>query len=697
MGPRTQAGDPTSSPIRATSHPAVNRLLDFEEQEESSLQETPALSGSGMRRGKRADIYELEQSPSRVQSETPEGSIQEGPVVMEDSVVFNGVTEESYVADIGNDSTIGVEAEISVAVEESEVIPEVPKQAAKRGRKRKSEVMEQPTEQEEEASKSRKRGAVAQAQAPETQKKSKKALAAPAVQPRRSKRVSEITEDETSSPMVDTSAGASEQTETPPVAGRPRGRPRKINPQIEQPVSIKERQKKKQKEDGQVEESETVEPVFKKPKVAEKSKKKPEVRPTEKEPKVDVLESGKLVDVHGRPISKADLDQMSTTSVGSRFGRGRHLSVFRELDPESIARVGRTGRHRVKPIDFWRNESVHYDEEGGMQAIVKNAHEEPVPRKQSSYRYKGKKKRGLAALEEEEEVELEPWEVEEGVFEGVYRDFDPATELSSDELRKTGMVTFSMSIRIKLTLTDVAWAQKGIKPADVADGSFRYCKLGSAGDDSFLSWGFVELGPDQMKRTKNARRMHMCFHVQSGAVEVKIHENQFVVRRGGVWQVPRGKCIFSLFVLSFTTQFPFALTFHFVLLLCTTAVTLCLSLVRRFVELFIILHTNLALHSSSRFASQSGSGASEKLCHSCRNVAGAGLLACCVTRHPVGRRFAVVRAAITPCCSYYSLFAASLFRSTSCDFNIIFLARGSFLHATAQKFSQSPKQHCLLS
>jgi len=60
-----------------------------------------------------------------------------------------------------------------------------------------------------------------------------------------------------------------------------------------------------------------------------------------------------------------------------------------------------------------------------------------------------------------------------------------------------------------------------------------------------MSWGFVELGPDQMKRTKNARRMHMCFHVQSGVVQVKVHENQFLVHRGGVWQVPRGKCSLS--------------------------------------------------------------------------------------------------------------------------------------------------------
>jgi hypothetical protein len=44
-----------------------------------------------------------------------------------------------------------------------------------------------------------------------------------------------------------------------------------------------------------------------------------------------------------------------------------------------------------------------------------------------------------------------------------------------------------------------------------------------------------------MKRTKNSRKMHMVFNVQSGTVEVKVHENEFTVHKGGIWQVPRGE------------------------------------------------------------------------------------------------------------------------------------------------------------
>jgi hypothetical protein len=73
----------------------------------------------------------------------------------------------------------------------------------------------------------------------------------------------------------------------------------------------------------------------------------------------------------------------------------------------------------------------------------------------------------------------------------------------------------------------------------VPDGSFQYTKLASVGP--FFNWGLIELGPDQMKRTKNSRKMHMVWNVQSGTVEAKVHENEFTVHRGGIWQVPRGK------------------------------------------------------------------------------------------------------------------------------------------------------------
>jgi hypothetical protein len=87
---------------------------------------------------------------------------------------------------------------------------------------------------------------------------------------------------------------------------------------------------------------------------------------------------------------------------------------------------------------------------------------------------------------------------------------------------------------------------------DVPDGTFQYTKLASVG--SFFNWGLIELRADQMKRSKNSRKMHMVFNVQSGTVEVRLHENEFTVHKGGIWQVPRGKS-YTFFILLSTPSF----------------------------------------------------------------------------------------------------------------------------------------------
>jgi centromere protein C len=105
-----------------------------------------------------------------------------------------------------------------------------------------------------------------------------------------------------------------------------------------------------------------------------------------------------------------------------------------------------------------------------------------------------------------------------------------------------------------LTRIAIAWSDEGIKPKDIPDGSFKLIKLASGhiNDDdqakTYMSWGFLQLDENQMKRAKNSSSYHMVFHVSSGAVEARVHENILTVRRGGVFQVPRGKFIlfFSL-------------------------------------------------------------------------------------------------------------------------------------------------------
>lgn len=506
--------------------------MDFHEEEdddeESSLQETPALSGSGQRRGKRNDVYALERSPSRPHSAVMEESeLQEeitANIDEEEELPVVTEVEESFIAQIGDDTVTGADAVESFLEEqaqtEEEIVPEPIKETAKRGRKRKSDQAAIVEEESPKPVKARKRGA------PEPAKKGKKVVPAPAPPARRSKRVSDISEQEIGVIEV---ADASEQIEETPVLPKRRGRPPKVQKLEAKPApAVKTTKTTATKNTAK----EKAEPVFKKPsKPIVKAKDKPASKDKENVKtagKIGNDEAGKPVDAYGNPLSKADIEQMSTTSVGSRYGRGRHLSIFREMEPEAIARVGRTGRHRVAPIDFWKNDRINYNHDGSMQTIVKAPSPDPAPRA-STYGKKGKKK--TLTTVEEEEVELDPWEEDDGFLTGNYKDFDPANEFTSP-----GLVEGVL-----------AWSDKGIKPEPVGDGSFQYARIGNTGPSGFFNWGMIELRADQMKRSKNSRKMHMVFNVQSGALEVKVHENEFTVHKGGIWQVPRGEsCIASL-------------------------------------------------------------------------------------------------------------------------------------------------------
>lgn len=449
MVPRGSSAAP-SSPIRASSHP-IARRLDFE-QDESSLEETPALSGSGARRGKRSDVYDIpedgEESPLPEPSAMMEESmVQQELMANEESAIF---AEESFVAQIGEESMADVEAveeavEELVDEEESEIVTEPVKQPGKRGRKRKSDAVDDPE-------KPRKRGPGAQAS---ESLKGKKNGPASTVQRRRSQRVSDISELEasTSELPADTTLDESEQIDEAPVAPKRRGRPPRAQPVAEKENTVVSKPAKnaaaKEKNEGTFKKpgkppgrpKANTEPKNKPPaaepktKPAPKTKESSKAKPKEKTSLVDDA-AGKLVDVYGNPLSKQDIDQMSTTSAGSRFGRGRHLSVFREIDPENVARVGRTGRHRVAPIDFWKNDHISYDVDGSMTSIVKSAAVEETRRQNRKYGPKSKKKR--LTMVEEEEIELDPWEEKDGRLVGNYKGYDPVINSTSDEIIEDG-------------------------------------------------------------------------------------------------------------------------------------------------------------------------------------------------------------------------------------------------------------------
>lgn len=84
---------------------------------------------------------------------------------------------------------------------------------------------------------------------------------------------------------------------------------------------------------------------------------------------------------------------------------------------------------------------------------------------------------------------------------------------------------------------------------DISGAEFRFAKTLTL---PFFGSGIVELPPGGAKRVKNSRKMQMVFFVFYGRVVVDVGTptTSFSIGKGGMWQVPRGKCIFFFFFFS---------------------------------------------------------------------------------------------------------------------------------------------------
>lgn len=86
---------------------------------------------------------------------------------------------------------------------------------------------------------------------------------------------------------------------------------------------------------------------------------------------------------------------------------------------------------------------------------------------------------------------------------------------------------------------------------DISGAEFRFAKTLTL---PFFGSGIVELPPGGAKRVKNSRKMQMVFFVFYGRVTVDVGTptTSFSIGKGGMWQVPRGKKMFSSFSLNIT-------------------------------------------------------------------------------------------------------------------------------------------------
>jgi centromere protein C len=214
----------------------------------------------------------------------------------------------------------------------------------------------------------------------------------------------------------------------------------------------------------------------------------------------------------------------------------RGLYILRRETPDDGAQT-RSGRHVIKPVAYWKNETVVYgdDEEADGDAsfllptvkevIRADRVEQPKSKKgtrKAAGTGKSRKPRQESESEEDDDL-AEPWESEPGRIYGAIRTWDPEDPIGEESGEKED---------------EIALSSAAIITRDIAGASFRFAKTLTL---PFFGSGMVDLPPGAVKKPKNSRRMQMVFFVFSGRVSVTVNDNAFRIGKGGMWQVPRGE------------------------------------------------------------------------------------------------------------------------------------------------------------
>ena len=188
----------------------------------------------------------------------------------------------------------------------------------------------------------------------------------------------------------------------------------------------------------------------------------------------------------------------------------------------------RSGRASVKPVAYWENETVVYDEDGdaGDASLLLPTVNEVIRRDEVNLDEPRPKQRGRKAKRdvfEDEDDEAEPWEQEPGRIYGAVKAWDSGKEASALDVPER---------EDEIALSGPAIITRAIPGSDV-----QFAKTLTL---PFFGSGMVDLPPGAVKKPKNSRKMQMVFFVFKGRVKVSVNGTEFRTGEGGVWQVPRG-------------------------------------------------------------------------------------------------------------------------------------------------------------
>ncbi|KFX98182.1 hypothetical protein O988_04479 [Pseudogymnoascus sp. VKM F-3808] len=230
--------------------------------------------------------------------------------------------------------------------------------------------------------------------------------------------------------------------------------------------------------------------------------------------------------------------QPATDSSPAQIQRGpprprqNGLFILRRETPElgSFATT-RSGRASIKPVAYWKNETIVYGEDDTADAdasfllptIKEVIRHDDVEKEKSKRGKKRGPKPGKREEEEDDDDALEPWESEPGRVYGAIRSWNPEdpTGLDSGEVED-----------------EIAFSNAAIITREIPGSSVKFAKILTM---PFFGCGMVDLPPGAIKKPKHSRKMQMAFFVHKGRVTVAVGDNEpFRIGKGGMWQVPRG-------------------------------------------------------------------------------------------------------------------------------------------------------------
>ncbi|TQS35813.1 hypothetical protein Golomagni_03755 [Golovinomyces magnicellulatus] len=232
--------------------------------------------------------------------------------------------------------------------------------------------------------------------------------------------------------------------------------------------------------------------------------------------------------------------QSNLALPGPPLPRSKGLVILRRETVKDNKEIFQTryGRNSIKPLAFWSNEKVEFEDEEPptkdltadfagrkikhiirSEEIIKPTTREKTKSRNSKPK---KRKRVSGSVSDDEEDDIEPWEADPGRIVAEVRNWDPDDRSGSQAEERE---------------EEIALSSAAIITRDIANASFRFAKTLTL---PFFGAGMVDLPPGSEKKQKNSRKMQMAFFVFYGKVQVTVNDNVFRISKGGMWQVPRG-------------------------------------------------------------------------------------------------------------------------------------------------------------